>query len=926
MKRAKFSKVLAFLLAAVMIFSALPLMAFASDEAATYTVSYGAPAIPMNEMTIVNLADISVEMEKGTIVSGADITWAAAEQDGIEFDAAAKTVFAKTAGNYKLTATVGGVTKNVWVLVKEAEQDKFYLVNIPELNKDTFVVNDWRIFGGKNNTNITVAEAIEANQVVLNDNYVQVAQSINSVTNSGGTLVYVNDIFKDFADYTVEGNMASNCANTSGGAGVGGRITLNETEKGYTTGIVSFIRVAKTVCITRLNSAKTLPADFGPHGTASSGAWGNIGQDHLVKTIFNGDNFKFYYDYTDGASPLYDHTSDPGKCSCSNKQCILWNTMPGAGYPALVGFAGQTRFKSFIVYLNSSELAPATAVKFYTVSNAAPAIPMTENTGVDLNYVNVEMDAEGTVAFASDIVWDTAETEGIYLNKEANKVSVYAAGNYKLTATANGETKTVWIVAKKATDDKFYLVNIPELNKDTFVNDDWRVMGSTNNTDLTITEAIDAGYLVLADGYVRTAQAFGTTSALKKGGTLVYMGEIFKDFGDYTVETDASSNGAATVEGVGAGVGGRVTLNDAGTGYTTGILSYIRQSRVATIYRINNDFGPHGTAIAKDEAGKWYTWAGISDYHTVKTVFSGNVFSFYYGNGEPIYTYNSTPGTCTCSNANCIFKHTIPTVGYPALVGFGATTNFRSFSVYLNSTDMPDAIPVEEIPEPEANITITGEGTAAVEAVVGSENNYTVALAPAVGYKVKVGSLVINGEAVILGAEGDTTGRLYTFTSEDLNATTISVEYIPDDGTFNSMMLGATIPVNPEKKGIRFGARTDFIRRNGEVGLLGDKLLVDGETYVPTEVGMLFIPSVLIDGELTVDTERATRQAVSKVVALTGDFSDIAITLVGIPESFFGVQISSRMYVAYEVDGETKYVYTDVIERTYNEVLAAIGK
>ena len=88
MKRAKFSKVLAFLLAAVMIFSALPLMAFASDETEPYVVSYGSPAIPMDEMTIVNLADISVEMEKGTVVSGADITWSADAQTGIEFDAA----------------------------------------------------------------------------------------------------------------------------------------------------------------------------------------------------------------------------------------------------------------------------------------------------------------------------------------------------------------------------------------------------------------------------------------------------------------------------------------------------------------------------------------------------------------------------------------------------------------------------------------------------------------------------------------------------------------------------------------------------------------------------------------------------------------------------------------------------------------------
>ena len=239
------------------------------------------------------------------------------------------------------------------------------------------------------------------------------------------------------------------------------------------------------------------------------------------------------------------------------------------------------------------------------------------------------MDAEGTIAMGNQIIWDADKQDGLYLNETANKVSVYKAGIYKLTATAGGKTKNVWIVAREAEGDKFYLVNMPELNANTFNTDDWRIMGSTNNTDLTVAEAIDAGYLELADGYVRTAQVFGTTSALKKGGTLIYVGEIFKDFGDYTVEADASSNGAATVDGVGAGVGGRITLNEAGTGYTTGILSYIRQSRVAAIYRINNDFGPHGTAIATDEAGKWYTWAGLSDYHTVKTVYDGNKFSFY---------------------------------------------------------------------------------------------------------------------------------------------------------------------------------------------------------------------------------------------------------------------------------------------------------
>ena len=162
MKVKNLSRVLAFLVAAVMIFTALPLMANASDEAAEkYTVSYGSPAIPMNEMSIVDLTDLEVEMDKdGTVVAGADITWAAEEQEGMEFDAAAKTIYAKKVGRYKLTATANGVTKNVWVLVKTKSADKFYLVNLPELNKDTFVAKDWRVVGGTNAIEVTTEAGV----------------------------------------------------------------------------------------------------------------------------------------------------------------------------------------------------------------------------------------------------------------------------------------------------------------------------------------------------------------------------------------------------------------------------------------------------------------------------------------------------------------------------------------------------------------------------------------------------------------------------------------------------------------------------------------------------------------------------------------------------------------------------------------------
>ena len=259
--------------------------------------------------------------------------------------------------------------------------------------------------------------------------------------------------------------------------------------------------------------------------------------------------------------------------------------------------------------------------------------------------------------------------------------------------------------------------------------------------------------------------------------------------------------------------------------------------------------------------------------------------------------------------------------------GSATSVNVRTFKVALNNAadDMPKAIAAEpEVIEPI--ITIVGEGDAEVEAVVGSENTYTVELVPAEGYKVKVGSLVINGEAVI---DSDKTGRVYTFTTEDLAKTIIAVEYIEDNGQFNTVMLGAQ--VNTEKSGIRFGSRTDSIKRAIEgatTGLLNDKIFVDGVNYDIAEIGMIMVPTQLLgDAELVVGGKYVVRQPVSKVVAVTDDFADIAISLVNIPEAQYGVKISSRMYIAYEdANGATQYIYTEVIERSYNDVLDAMAQ
>ena len=596
MKGKNLSKVLAFLLAAVMIFSALPLMAFASDAAETYTVSYGAPAIPMNEMTVVNLADISVEMEKGTVVSGADITWAAAEQDGIEFNADAKTVTAFSKGIYKLTATAGDLSKTIYVMVKTVDETEWVLYD--KTFEKEVLPEDWTV------------------QTYLKPNYSD----------------KITTVYPD----------------------------VNNPNPGFTP-----VRVHET----------------------NNKSWATHG---------------FFTLNNDVVSSFADYTIDVN--------AVFYGHIHGTGY-----IYGRTNTTNGLLTLDS------------------------ELQGFEINNRN-----------DYGIPYYT-----VFHNTSKKSTQIY--------------DRTDWKVSKNVANQQY------QAKQDNFV---VKFAGDT----LSVYEADDK----------TEAHTFTATGITQKPGTV--------GIAAFTLGQDSAAGGWTKIEDI------KITLNN-------------------------------------------------------------------------------------------------------------------------TADDMPVSEAADPKPEePKRTINITGEGTATVEAVVGSENNYTVALAPAVGYKVKTLSLIVNGD-MSANLNHDSTGLVYTFTADDLANTVISVEYIPDDGTFNTVMAGAS--VWEERSAIRFGARTDLIKRsttNTEVGTLDNRIKVGDTVYEITEIGMLLIPKGLLEGELTVDTKNVARQQVTKVVTLTDTFSDIAINLVGIPTSYYDVEICSRMYVAYEENGETKYVYTDVIVRTYNQVLKAIGK
>lgn len=221
-------------------------------------------------------------------------------------------------------------------------------------------------------------------------------------------------------------------------------------------------------------------------------------------------------------------------------------------------------------------------------------------------------------------------------------------------------------------------------------------------------------------------------------------------------------------------------------------------------------------------------------------------------------------------------------------------------------------------------VKITGDATVNIKPTDGVDTEYTLTIFPGNNKKLKVNTLK-NGDTY-LTENFDTTGRVFGFLADTPSEIYITAEYIEDNGQYNSAMLGATL--NYEKSGIRFGARTDMIRKSPDenVAYLDDKVLVDGKVYTPTEIGMLLIPSALFEGELTVTTKYVQKSKIKKVVNMTEAYSDIAITLTNIPQNMYDTDISSRMYIAYDDGGVTKYVYGETIVRSFNGINDTILK
>lgn len=167
-----------------------------------------------------------------------------------------------------------------------------------------------------------------------------------------------------------------------------------------------------------------------------------------------------------------------------------------------------------------------------SAASAAPILPITLTLGfpavkadtgetVDLSFYSVTAD-DGSVLAADQIVWTSDE-----VTVTGGKVTPAAKGVYRLTATADGKTKTVYLLVKDPADTEYVLFD-----------EDFEDVSSFDQ--------------LLTEGYTVAFQAASATISVTNG-KLVLSGQAHNDcyirllfpewlgdFGDYRIEINAA--------------------------------------------------------------------------------------------------------------------------------------------------------------------------------------------------------------------------------------------------------------------------------------------------------------------------------------------------------------------------------------------------
>lgn len=562
-----------------------------------YEVSFRAPAIPMDAMTVLDLADIKVQLqENGTYYAGDELIWFATTTDASKFvlNESAGTITAYQRGVYSLMAqSTDGKQKMIYLSVKQKDEKAFPIYektfdNYTELNNvdiDVYTTggytwpaypNGWKgqIIKNTYTANPPYVELPGLAPYSTTALYSSTDKYYAAQTEGPGVVPFNNNkgdaraqyawlgfgfftltdsVVSDFYDYTINSTYKAYQNGESSrykyGNGLFGRAT---TADGLLTktGVTEF----KVIHANPYNSTVNL-VDYMHNGKNSSSVW--TVEDTLVNS-FDGDstadtwgymtgkNADFFsksnqpiintsvrYEGTtatlfsneDGENKEFSYTVADGKGSVGMAVSHV-----GAGSNALPSWVN---IQTFNVYLNNApdDKPAAEELEIFNVSYDYPAILMNEDTKVDLASLAVQLTENGDYVLGTQINWSVdAANNAVVLNNTKKFVAVTEAGTYPIRATYGDDTKIFWLVAKKANETEFCLVN--ENYEQGDAGNSWSVFvttGSANpfeKSDKTITDY--GSYLGMHS---------------PSGSYILYLHNepSLMEFADYTVQMDAKT-------------------------------------------------------------------------------------------------------------------------------------------------------------------------------------------------------------------------------------------------------------------------------------------------------------------------------------------------------------------------------------------------
>lgn len=582
----------------------------AGTGSTVYEISPSAPAIPMTAWTKVDLENIAVKFTDG-YKNGEGVTWAvdaSVSADALKIDG--NYLVAYTKGAYKLTASYGTESVNVFAVVKEENDSEYVLYettfgdysSTTEYGVTSFP-SEWKsqLYAGEGwhipaNSGVYGQVYTDFTGVVPYDckvgtvslvstqgpgivpfaNFGKFLDPAPNIYGAAGYFTLNDPVVNEFADYTITASMIGYShfgGDDKSGTGIFGRADVDANGKLYKTekSFTALMAQTNTNRLFSLTSANSTNAEYSTAwltGGENNGSWSYLsGKNKELQTLsvkYSGTTATLFSP-DDTSKKTFTATVENKKGAVGIATKMISDTYT----------ASWVNVRSFKVTLNS-DIAVPTAVDlgYYVISPDSPAIPMNVLTKAKMSEVIVKI---GNKQYLGDkLDFTTTDTTGaIVIDNTEHTITANGTGTFKVTATVKADpskSTTLYAVVKDTAETDFIIYT--ETFTENVIPSNWKVQYVKGNAERFQTTTVGKEITVktiepLTDGervsaYTGVVPFYGNELSGEWWYTRGYMilnDEAVSSFKNYKISAEMYADGRNYG---GSGIVGRVENNASG--------------------------------------------------------------------------------------------------------------------------------------------------------------------------------------------------------------------------------------------------------------------------------------------------------------------------------------------------------------------------